>query len=308
VLLVAPLAPAHADDTVVIAGDIAPPPGEQNIGDHLTKDRVLGVLAAHPSAVVLADGDIQYPDGQRSYFFSSGGYDGAWGVFRDRTCAVHGNHDWHTPWAAGLVDYFGATTANWTRSCPLGVGSSGRPDRGYWASLLPSGWLLVVLNSECGETAGSPSCAKGSAQDRWLADLLQRHAKRRCILAAWHKPRWANRAPHNDYAPVATFWSRLNHVHADLVVSGHDHAYYRMTAMTPLGHVAPRGEGMREITVGTGGIGLIRFAGSAREGTKFRDDRHLGVVRLTLTPTSWSTRRIRTDGTVDDVAAAGCRP
>ena len=102
------------------------------------------------------------------------------------------------------------------------------------------------------------------------------------------------------------FWNALNHVHADLVLTGHEHSYARFTAMTWDGRVAAGGRGIRQIVVGTGGRSVLPFTDPPRAGTRHRDDQHFGVLRLTLREGGWSSSCHRTEGTVDDGVAAGC--
>jgi hypothetical protein len=49
-----------------------------------------------------------------------------------------------------------------------------------------------------------------------------------------------------------SLWQQLYAAHADLVLDGHDHIYERFAPQTPTG-VADPVNGIREITVGTGG-------------------------------------------------------
>jgi Iron/zinc purple acid phosphatase-like protein C len=88
--------------------------------------------------------------------------------------------------------------------------------------------------------------------------------------------------------------------------AGHNHVYERFGALHPLGRLVAGGAGIRAFTVGTGGNSLYRFRTPPRESSRYRDDGHYGVVRLTLAPTSWRSEFRRTDGQVADQAAAGC--
>ena len=141
---------------------------------------------------------------------------------------------------------------------------------------------------------------------RWLLADLRAHP-RACTLAFWHHARFSNAGGHGDDDRTRWFWNALYAAHADLVLSAHAHNYQRFGAMHPRGRLADRGKGIRQFVVGTGGKSLYRFASAtARTGTRHRDDRHYGVLRLTLGPTSWSSEFRRTDGQVSDRAAAGC--
>jgi hypothetical protein len=292
---------AAGTDVLLAAGDIAPDTSATTANDYATSELVLRELAGSPRALVAGLGDLQYEVAAGVAFRSQLGYAGSWGRFADRTCPAAGNHEYMTPGAAGFFDYFGERLA----ACA----TSGRPDLGWYAFDLPaSGWRWYVLSSDCGRTGGSPGCGAGSAQDAWLAGDLAANAGRRCIGASWHHERWGSRAPFGDDAALAGFWSRLNHVHADLVLVGHSHAYARLGPMTPQGHLSALGAGIRQITAGTGGRSLIAFSTTPREGTRYRDAAHYGVLRLQLTATTWASSFVRTDGVVADQVSAGCWP
>ncbi|HEV3495317.1 MAG TPA: hypothetical protein VHA34_03085, partial [Actinomycetes bacterium] len=51
-------------------------------------------------------------------------------------------------------------------------------------------------------------------------------------------------------------------------------------------------------------VSLYRFSTPPRPSSRYRDDDHYGVLRLTLSPTSWSSAFHRTDGQVVDRATA----
>jgi acid phosphatase type 7 len=280
-------AQAQATVTVMAAGDISPPPSSSKDDDIATSDLVLD---ANPTAA-LTLGDNQYPRGELVDFRHPNGYAGSWGRFRARTRPSPGNHDYDDPagGAAGYFGYFG----------PL----AGDPDRGYYSFNLGD-WHIISLNSNCG-AAGAPSCGRDSAQVRWLRADLARNS-RVCTLAYWHHPRFTHTAGHRDDPRTRYFWNALYHAHADIILAGHNHVYERFGPLHPLGRLAAGGAGVRAFTVGTGGNSLYRFATPPRPISRYRDDRHYGVVHLTLSPTSWRSEFRRTDGQVADRAAAGC--
>ena len=98
----------------------------------------------------------------------------------------------------------------------------------------------------------------------------------------------------------------MNQAHADLVLVGHEHAYARLGAMTWDGKAATGGRGIRQLTVGTGGRSVKPFLGPPHEGTRYRDDQHFGVLKVTLRDGSWASVFHRTDGVVADPASASC--
>jgi hypothetical protein len=294
-------AAAQTGTLVVIAvGDISPPPAENKTDDMATAAIAIG---ANPHRILLA-GDTQYERGELANYQSTRGFAASWGrpTLYNRTCPAIGNHEYLDPGvgAPGFFTYFGPRLA----AC---ANPGGRPDLGYYSFDLPNGWHVVALNSDCGRTdPAAPACSAGSAQVTWLQADLQAHAASRCMLAYWHHPRWGS-GFFGDDANVALFWSALNHVHADLIVDGHEHHYARFGPMTPQGHLSPTGAGIRQITVGTGGRSLLGSRIPPHpEGIRYRDFDHYGVIRLALSPTGWSTEFRRTDGVIADRAAAGC--
>jgi acid phosphatase type 7 len=295
-----PAAARPAGDPVLVAvGDISPDPFRPWLGgqDDLATADLAESLAPD---LVLPLGDNQYEFGKTEAFTHPEGYARSWGRqgIYERSCPVAGNHEyWTTPGAAGFQGYFTARL----RACA----QTGRPDLGWYAYDLGT-WRVYALNTDCGRTSPytSPPCDAASEQVRWLQRDLQANAGRRCILAYWHHQRWGSYFP--DDRNLRYLWNALNHVHADLVLAGHEHSYARFTAMTWDGHVAPLGRGIRQIVVGTGGRSLLAFTDPPREGVRHRDDQHFGVLKLTLRDGGWSSEFHRVGGVVDDRVAAGC--
>ena len=269
------LTPAHAaaqegEHVLAAAGDISPDPFRPDLGGLNDLDTAALVESINPDRVAPL-GDNQYEYGRLRAYQHPEGYAGSWGrpAIYDLSCPVAGNHEYlNTPGASGFQTYFAPRLS----AC---AAPGGRPDLGYYAYNLGS-WRVYALNSDCGRRATSPSCARGSPQVRWLQADLAANA-RRCTLAYWHHPRWAQSAFPDDPA-VQYLWRALNQAHADLVLVGHEHAYARLGAMTWDGKVAARGRGIRQVTVGTGGRSVKPFLSPPREGTRFRDDQHFGGV------------------------------
>ena len=287
-----------ADPVLVAAGDIAPDPFRPGLGGLDDMDTAALVEGISPNRVAPL-GDNQYEYGRLYAFQHPEGYAASWGrqAIYDLSCPVAGNHEYlNTPGANGFHTYFAPRLT----AC---AAPGGRPDLGYYAYDLGT-WRVYALNSDCGRRNTSPSCASDSPQVRWLqADLAAN--SHRCTLAYWHHPRWAQSAFPDDPA-VQYFWRALNHAHADLVLVAHEHTYARLTAMTWDGKVATRGKGIRQITVGTGGRSVKPFTKPPREGTRYRDDQHFGVLKVTLRDGSWASVFHRTDGVVADPASASC--
>jgi Calcineurin-like phosphoesterase len=294
-----PSAKAVAADVVIFAaGDISPDPSSSATGDIVTSGIINKAIANEQVNAVLALGDEQYEDGALTKFQSAAGYNGSWGAFRNKTCPAPGNHEYKTANAAGYFSYFGNNA-----SCPFALTVG--PVPGVYAFNL-GGWRLYSMNSDCGREpgGGSPSCTQFSPQLNWFKSDLEAHTNV-CKLAYWHHPRFATHAPFGDDSVVDQLWNAFAHRGGDVVLSGHNHAYERFTALDTNGQPNIT-SGMRELIVGTGGRSHIAFTGTVHAGSKFRDDTLFGVVRMKLTATGWSSEFRRENNTIVDKVAAGC--
>ena len=113
---------AKGDPVFVGAGDISHCSSE---GDEATA-RLLDSIPG----TVFTTGDTVYPDGKIDQFMNC--YEPTWGRHKDRTYPSVGNHEYHTPDAAGYFDYFGS--------------AAGEPGKGYYSYDLGT-WHIIVLNS-----------------------------------------------------------------------------------------------------------------------------------------------------------------
>jgi hypothetical protein len=310
---------------VMSSGDISPPTNETKVDDHATSEII---LAAHPD-LVLTLGDNQYETGSGAMFHSAIGFDGSWGRIKGLIRPAEGNHDAADPGpgSPGFQEYFADNLANLecTRLNP-----PCRPDLGYYDFDLPNGWYVLVLNSNCGRAGGAtgdvqtPACGRGSPQLTWLGFAQQRrhggqHSGQKCSIAIWHHERWGTWFFADDPA-THEFWLTLNHFHADIVLSGHTHSTARTGPMTPQGHLAAAGGGIRQISAGAGGRSLSPLRLNVpREGTRYRNGSKYGVNRLVLTSSTspagwqggtWISEFDYADGSVADNrnSSAGCWP
>ena len=80
-------------------------------------------------------------------------------------------------------------------------------------------------------------------------------------------------------------WDALYAADADVVLNGHEHVYERFDPQDPKG-VADPARGLRQFTVGTGGIGFYAF-GTAKANSAVREAASFGILKLTLKPTSY---------------------
>jgi acid phosphatase type 7 len=120
------------------------------------------------------------------------------------------------------------------------------------------------------------SCAAGSAQETWLKADLAAHPNK-CTLAYFHYPRFSSGG---NYTEVAPFWKALYEARAEVVLSGHVHAYERFAPQNPSG-VADSAKGIREFIVGTGGKGVQRL-NFLKPTSQVRNTTTLGVLKLIL--------------------------
>ncbi len=264
---------------LAVVGDIAcasPNP----IGDRCHQRATYAVAAKMKPDRVLVIGDTQYPDSALALYKKS--YAKSWGKLKPITFPVPGNHEYKTRSAAGYFDYFGA--------------AAGKRGRGWHATTI-GGWRVIGLNSNCDQIGG---CEAGSAQAKWLANDLGRHAKF-CTLAIWHYPRFSS-GPHHNHPKLAHFWSQLNAASAEVVFAGHDHSYERLKAMTSDGKESS--SGMPSFVVGTGGV--RRYESVTPSSRSLANDRGYGVLQLDLFARGYSWKFVLTDGKVADRGSAAC--
>ena len=257
---------------VVAAGDIsqcAPP--------RCSAERTARRVQRIGPDLVLALGDLQYPDGTLGQFRSQ--YARTWGAFRGRTRPVPGNHEYNTPGARGYFAYFGARA---------------RPRHGGYYSYNVRRWHFLAVNSsdECDDV----SCGPESKQGRWLRRDLQR-TDRRCRIAYWHHPPYSTG---DDGAIAATrpLWHILARRGTDIVLNGHSHAYERFGRRGADGTAARRG--IRQFVVGTGGAGLDRFTHRPTALDRKRIAGRYGVLRLSLRRHSYKWRFVSARGEILD--------
>jgi hypothetical protein len=279
------------DPTIAAAGDVAcdprptaATPQSDDTGTDVCHQAATAklVTAMHPAAVLVL-GDEQYPNATLDSFMA--GYDASWGAFKAITHPSPGNHEWHTPQAAGYFAYFGS--------------GAGDAQHSYYSFDLGS-WHLVSLDANCKNVGG---CGADSPEVVWLnKDLAAHHAA--CTLAYWHQPRFSS-GPHHSDAAYDAFWRALYAAHADLVLNGHDHDYERFAPQTP--DAKPdQAAGITEIVAGTGGrshykIGAIEPNSQVSNGTTY------GVLFVTLHPRSFSWKFVPEPGsTFKDSGSQGC--
>lgn len=214
------------------AGDIAVKGGKQGQTANL-------IASLNPTAV-FALGDTVYPDGQPSGYTTL--YAPTWGRFKAITDPVPGNHEYHTPNAAGYFGYFNVPS--------------------YYRTTVGS-WDVYALNSQVPHGSSSP-------QVRWLTQQLAAHPTA-CIIGMWHTPRWSS-GKHGSSPGMQPFVNALLKAHADIVLNGHEHNYERFARLNAQGQVDEDADGdsLREFIVGTGGTTNLYGFGSPVTGSRVR--------------------------------------
>jgi uncharacterized protein YjdB len=207
-------------------------------------------------------------------------YDPSWGRHRMRTQPAPGEVDYQN---SGDVyfGYFGETA---------GIGGDG-----YYSYDLGD-WHVVVLNS-------SVPMQAGSAQEQWLrADLAA--SPRRCTAAFWHYPRFSSSGTYRR-DEVKPLWDALYAAGVELVVNGHHRVYERFAPQTPDGAADPAA-GIRQFTVGTGGVGTGSF-GTPQPNSEVRRTGVYGVLQLTLSSDGYLWRFVPVAGqTWTDAGGGTC--
>ena len=225
--------------------------------------------------VVLA-GDLAYMNGTPQDFQRC--FEPSWGQFRPRWRPTPGNHEYHTPDAAGYFQYFGeaATPAN----------------RSFYA-FRAGDWLVLMINSNIDARAGSE-------QYEFVRSQLERHSNP-CTLAVWHHPLFSS-GPNGSNMFMSDMWAVLDEHKADVVVAGHDHLYERFGKQDVRGRSTP--EGIRQFIAGTGGAELYDFL-RVTPNSQIRIKSH-GVLRLTLRPANYDWAFLDATGNVLDADSDGC--
>jgi hypothetical protein len=254
-----------SDQTIAAAGDIV------DCGN-LSGSEATAKLLDNIPGTILAVGDLAYPDGSTANFRC---YDKTWGRHKARTRPAPGNHEYHTPGAAGYFQYFGK--------------AAGPAKRGYYSFDLGP-WHIIALNSECAKIGG---CNQGSPEEVWLQEDLRKNTSK-CILAFWHTPLFSSGDEHGNDPKTKAFWLDLYAAGADVVLNGHDHDYERFAPQNPDGGADPE-RGIREFVVGTGGKSQRKFRDPSPT-SEVRSNASFGVLEIDLHAQSYEWKFIPVAG------------
>jgi acid phosphatase type 7 len=260
---------ADTQAVLVGAGDIA-------VCGSPATEATARLLDALPGTV-FALGDNAYPSGSSNDYRDC--YDPTWGRHKVRTRPAPGNHDYESPGALPYFNYFGANAG------PSGLG--------YYRYELGA-WQIYSLNSNVAMDTGSP-------QGQWLRRELAANLST-CALAYWHHPLFSS-GPNGDNTATRSLWRALYDYDADVVISGHDHAYERFALQDPDGRPDPD-RGIRQFIVGTGGANLtspVRV--HANSDVRWSVS---GVLELVLRTNSYTWRFLSERGAVADIGGGLC--
>ena len=264
--------------TLVGAGNIA----RCTTTDAATTAAILDTIPG----TVFTIGDAAYPNGTLTNYQNC--YDPTWGRHKARTYPATGNHDYDSSaTAVGYFTYFGA--------------AAGDPTTGGYYSYDLGAWHIIVLNSNYTYV---PTAA-GSPQETWLkADLAA--TTKQCVLAMWHSPRFYSTSS-TSFSPtgyVKAFWDDLYAAHAELILNAHMQDYERFAPQTTAG-VADPVNGIRQITVGTGGSGLDRPNTLTIPNSEVQIYRVFGVLKLTLGDATYAWQFIPAAGQTGSATDSG---
>jgi hypothetical protein len=214
-------------------------------------------------------GDLAYPAATRQRLAEC--HEPHFGMF-ERRLAVPGNHDWSDPGARGFFNLF--------------------PDPVPRAVRLDERWQIWLLDSNLGGDAWA-------RQLRWLEDAGKREAGR-CIVAAWHHPRWTSGVRGGSVA-AAPLWQGVADI-ATLTLHGHDHHY---EAMPPLDRAGREiAAGTRSFIVGNGGAKL--FPPRAGIWNSKVVSGQWGFLRLDLDGDRYTWKEINAGGETIDAGEGSC--
>ncbi|MGW4057453.1 discoidin domain-containing protein [Amycolatopsis sp. NPDC004747] len=224
-------------------------------------------------AAVITMGDNQYDEPTLSDFKNY--YDKTWGKFKNITHPIPGNHESYSKFT-GYEQYFGAIA---------------KPQGQRYYSWEMGNWHFIALDSNDfvthDEFAEPP-------QITWLKQDLANN-KKGCVAAYYHHPRWSS-GDHGDNTDSTELWNLLVANKVDLVLNGHDHDYERFVPQNADGKADASGP--VEIVGGSGGANLYDL--SPAHPTTAKLLKTFGVLKLSMTDTSFQTQLIGVDGKVLD--------
>ena len=213
-------------------------------------------------------------------------YNPSWGQFKARTRPAVGHMEGWSPGYATYVQYFGAA-----------AGAAGQ----FYYSYDLANWHVVVLNTNI-------SMAVGSTQEQWLKADLAAHPTQ-CTIGIWHLPLFSSTSGNGlpiVNTSVKPLWDDLYAAGATIVINAHYEVYERFAPQRSDGTADPQ-LGIRQFTVGTGGIGTNAFNGGTAANSEVHNTGTPGVLKLTLGATGYTWQFIHIAGlTFSDSGAGSC--
>jgi chitodextrinase len=273
--------PTPSDPVVMAAGDYTACQGSGCSSGN--SKAVHDVIAAQNPSVILGLGDFQYDNIDyiiNGFDILYGPKPGAmWSLFR--------------PTAGPTHDVSSCTDTRygnyWNRPAMLAY------------SFNVGAWHIIQLPS----AAYRYGCDTAGVLTWLQNDLASNTAP--CTLAFWHEPYWTRpTSEHPTRTTAVKPWvTALYNAGAEIILSGHQHDYQRFAPQTPDDVVDPA-KGVRSFIVGTGGIGLYGFTGTAPN-VDASDDTTYGALKLTLHATSYDWQFIRAaGGSFTDQGSGAC--
>jgi hypothetical protein len=279
--------PPSGDPVVAAAGDIAcAPPGTRSGTTCHQQDTADLIKAINPDKVLML-GDAQYETGTLANINAV--YNPSWGAFKAKTLGTAGgSHDFYG--GGDFFTYFGTT------SFPRGAFKPYSYDLGNWH--------IVSMNSYC-EVAEVGGCGTSGSQYAWLQADLEANTKS-CILAMWHEPYWTSGYRHDNDTVTRPYMDLLYQHRADVLLTGHEHNYERLSPMRPDG-TRDDATGIAAFVVGTGGKSLESAWGTIEPNSAARQRETYGVLELTLHASSYDWQFVPEAGkTFTDSGSNSC--
>ncbi|WP_106964857.1 discoidin domain-containing protein [Amycolatopsis orientalis] len=241
------------------------------------------VQSMNPAAVITM-GDNQYDSENTGLTLQNfkDYYDKTWGAFKNITHPVPGNHetyDDNKPFEA-YEQYFGKiATPNGKRYYSWEMGN----------------WHFIALDSNGFVDDKDGGELKDTDQMNWIKQDLAKNTKG-CVAAYYHHPRWSS-GDHGDQRGSKQLWDLFAQNKVDLILNGHDHHYERFVPQDASGKANPAGP--VEIIGGMGGANPYPVHSAHPTTAKLLKDT-FGVLKLTMTDTTFSEQLIGLDGKVLD--------
>jgi hypothetical protein len=287
---------AVASPVLIGAGDIAGCPAAYK--DNKTAKVVDSLVIANPGARVFTAGDNAMPSGLAADWTC---YQASWGKFKKITWFTLGNHEYNK-------DTTATPSFNYILGVGVDSGANGKRGKGFHIHDCAPGWRCYFFNSRGGKTVAE--------QTTLLKSDMASHP-RACQLLVFHRPLHTGPVyssgvlidPATNLRPWhIAFWKG----HGDLIVNGHHHFYrttYNIRPDTlpgaPLQRAVADTGGYRLVIEGGGGD-TVRTTMPPAESYDRRRIVTWGVVKLTLSPTSYKVEKFDTLGRVLDTFTRKC--